>query len=190
MFVRARSLAHTNSRKRDELPVPPVNQCVGMATQLGGNARQNAASEREECTILVFCLYRGEQGRNLMSERGEAGVRCGTVCHQGCSAEIKSHSQRGGVVMHISAQPTSLTIPSAPSGRQKLKWICSSLIYQEHHHHNKYLENVLQEERGRLDRLHLDIAMTTFKKKKKNHALHYSTSIHSTPNHAWQTPTN
>lgn len=90
MFVCTHARTHARGCKRDKLQVPPVNQYVGMATQLGGNARQKAASERKECTILVFCLCQGEQDTNLMSERGEAGVRCARVCHQGCSAEIKS----------------------------------------------------------------------------------------------------
>ncbi len=92
--VCARTLthSHTDSWKGDKLRVPPVNQCVGMATQLGGNARQKAAPERKECTILVFCLCQGDQETDLMSERGEAGARYARVCHQGCSAEIKSYS--------------------------------------------------------------------------------------------------
>lgn len=61
-FVHAHS--HTSSCKRDKLRMPPVYQCIGMATQLGGNARQKAAFERKECALLMFCLCQGEQERN------------------------------------------------------------------------------------------------------------------------------
>lgn len=97
-----------------------------MVTQLGGNARQNAASERKECTILVFCLSEGEQERNVTSEKGEAGVRCGRVFHQGCCAEIQSFSVKKEC--SYAQVCRSIMIPSAPSGRKVLKSIDVQLI--------------------------------------------------------------
>lgn len=89
MFVRARSLTQAAVREINSVCLQS-NQCVGMATQLGGNARQRAASERKECTALLLCLCEREQESNLTSERGEAGARCARVYCRGCSAEIKS----------------------------------------------------------------------------------------------------
>lgn len=60
---------HTNSCKRDKLWMPPVDQRIGMATQLGGNARKKTASERKKCTILVSCLCQGKQERKWVRER-------------------------------------------------------------------------------------------------------------------------
>lgn len=122
MFVRARSLTQAAVREINSVCLQS-NQCVGMATQLGGNARQKAASERKECIALVLCLCEREQESNLTSERGEAvrGVPDSVV------REVLLRSSlsvwRGSVVMYDSTQATSLMIPGALSGGQKLKSI-------------------------------------------------------------------